>query len=66
MNGKSVYKSTLVNELNGNPFLSKDKLTRIRNSIYFNNADDYLSVASSTSTCLLGLGSHCGVHFSGR
>jgi hypothetical protein len=26
MSGKVVYKSTLVNELNGNPFLSKDRL----------------------------------------
>jgi hypothetical protein len=63
MSGKVVYKSTLVNELNGNPFLSKDRLTRIRNSIYFNNSEDYLSTATSNSTCLLGLGSDCGVFF---
>jgi hypothetical protein len=63
MSGKVVYKSTLVNELNGNPFLSKDRLTRIRNSIYFNNSEDYLSAATSNSTCLLGLGSDCGVFF---
>jgi hypothetical protein len=63
MSGKVVYKSTLVNELNGNPFLSKDRLTRIRNSIYFNNSEDYLSAAKSNSTCLLGLGSDCGVFF---
>jgi hypothetical protein len=63
MSDKVVYKSTLVNELNGNPFLSKDRLTRIRNSIYFNNSEDYLSAATSNSTCLLGLGSDCGVFF---
>jgi hypothetical protein len=63
MLGKVVYKSTLVNELNGNPFLSKDKLTRIHNSIYFNNSEDYLSAATSNSICLLGLGSDCGVFF---
>jgi hypothetical protein len=33
MSGKVVYKSILVNELNGNPFLSKDRLTHICNSI---------------------------------
>jgi hypothetical protein len=63
MSGKVVYKSTLVNELNGNPFLSKDRLTRIHNSIYFNNSEDYLSAATSNSTCLLGLGSDYGVFF---
>jgi hypothetical protein len=63
MSGKVVYKSTLVNELNGNPFLSKDRLTRIHNSIYFNNSEDYLSAAASNSTCLLGLGRDCGVFF---
>jgi hypothetical protein len=36
--GRAIYKSTLVGESNGNPFLSKDRLTRIKNSIYFNNA----------------------------
>jgi hypothetical protein len=59
MLGKVVYKSTLMNELNGNPFLSKDRLTRIRNSVYFNNSEDYLSAATSNSTYLLGLGSDC-------
>jgi hypothetical protein len=53
MLGKVVYKSTLVNELNRNPFLFKDRLTRICNSIYFNNCEDYLSAATSNSTCLL-------------
>jgi hypothetical protein len=52
-----------VSELNGNPYLSKDRLTRVRNSIYFNNAEDYLSAASSNSMMLLGLGSDCGVFF---
>jgi len=61
--GRAIYKSTLIGELNGNPFLSKDRLTRIKNSIYFNNAEDYLSAANSTSTALLGLGSDCGVLF---
>lgn len=60
---KVIYKSTLVSELNGNPFLSKDRLTRIKNSVYFNNAEDYLSASTSSSTCLVGLGTDCGVYF---
>lgn len=61
--GHCIYKSTLVSQLNGNPFLSKDRLTRVRNSIYFNNSDDYLNAASSSTSCLLGIGSDCGVFF---
>ena len=61
--GKAIYKSTLVADLNGNPFLSKDRLTRIKNSVYFNNAEDYLSAANSTTTSFLGLGTDCGVLF---
>ena len=61
--GRAIYKSTLVSELNGNPFLSKDRLTRIKNSVYFNNADEYLSAANSTTTCFMGLGNDCGVLF---
>lgn len=56
-NGQTIYKSTLVADLNGNPFLSKDHLTRIKNSVYFNNADDYLSAANLSTAALLGLGS---------
>lgn len=62
-NGKCIYKSTLVSELNGNPFLSKDQLTRVKNSIYFNNSEDYLSTTSSSATMLLGVGNNCGVFF---
>ena len=61
--GKKIFKSTLVSELNGNSFLSKDRLTQIRNSVYFNNAKDYLNVASLSSICLIGLGSDNGVYF---
>jgi hypothetical protein len=31
--------------------------------MYFNNSNAYLIVASFSSTCLLGLGSDCGVYF---
>ena len=64
--GHSIYKSTLVSQLNGNPLLSKDRLTRVRNSIYFNNNDDYLTATSSSTTMLLGLGSDVGVYFKQR
>jgi len=61
--GLSIYKSTLASQLNGNPYLSKDRLTRMKNSIYFNNFDDYLATSSSTSSMLLGLGFDVGVYF---
>jgi len=57
-----IFKFTFVSQLNSNPFLSKDRLTRIKNSIYFNTSDDYIN-ASSTETMLLGLGRDCGVYF---
>jgi hypothetical protein len=43
--------------------LSKDILTRVKNSIYFNNSNNYLSAATSEDTCLLGIESDCGVYF---
>ena len=39
-------------------FLSKNRLTHIKNSIYYNNSDDYVSVVEFTNTCKLGLGSN--------
>jgi hypothetical protein len=44
-------------------FLSKDRLTRVKNSLYFNNADVYLSAAQSSSTCFVGIGSDVGIFF---
>lgn len=61
--GHKIFKSTLVSQLNSNPFLSKDRLTRVKNSIYFNNSDDYISASSSTEAMLLGLGMDCGIYF---
>lgn len=61
--GHCIYKSTLISQMNGNPYVSKDRLTRMKNSIYFNNSDDYLAAASSTTSMLLGLGSDVGVYF---
>ena len=61
--GHNIYKSTLVSQLNVNHFLSKDRLTKVKNSIYFNNVDDYINASSSTEKNLLGLGMDCGVYF---
>ena len=35
LDGKDMFKSCLVSQLNGNPTLSKDMLTRVRNGVYF-------------------------------
>ena len=59
----SIYKSTLVSQLNGNVFLSKDRLARIKHSIQFNNHDNCLQSGSSSGSSLLCIGSDCGVHF---
>jgi hypothetical protein len=61
--GQKIYKSTLVSQLNSNPFLSKDRLARVKTSLYFNNSDAYLAAAESSSTCMLGIGCDCGVYF---
>ena len=51
--GHKIFKSTLVSQLNSNPFLSKDRLTRVKkNLIYFNNSDDYINASSSSETML--------------
>lgn len=61
--GNVIYKSTLVSQLNGNSFLSKDRLTRVQNSIYFNHSADYCRTVASTNICLLGLRNDCRVYF---
>lgn len=58
-----IFKSTLVSQLNVNPFLSKDRLTRVKSSLYFNNSESYLAAASSSSSCFVGVGSDVGVYF---
>jgi hypothetical protein len=59
----TIYKSTLISQLNCNPFFSKHRLTRIKNSIYHNNNDYYVSIAEITNTYMLGLWLDCVVHF---
>ena len=51
--GNSIYKSTLVSQLNGSSLLSKDTLTWVKSSIYFTNNNDYLTATLSSTTMLL-------------
>ena len=40
LDGKDMYKYCVVSQLNGNPTLSKDRLTKVRNGVYFRR-DEY-------------------------
>ncbi|KAL3676716.1 hypothetical protein R1sor_026664 [Riccia sorocarpa] len=60
--GHSIYKATLVSQLVGNPTLSKDRLTRIKQSIYFNGVK-YRPRADGVPVCILDIGSDCAVLF---
>ena len=55
-----IFKSTLVSQLNGNPSLSKDRLTRIKAGILYMKPK-LLSVGNHD--ILLKLGYDCGVCF---
>ena len=56
---KQVYKSTLVSDLNGNPTLSKDQLTRVRSASYFSLEEKVIDRGGSW----LGIGSDCAIFF---
>lgn len=60
--GHTIFKLTLFLQLNDNPFHSKGGLTKVTNSIYFNNSVDYLNATYSSNTCMFGLGGDCGVY----
>ncbi|KAL3691212.1 hypothetical protein R1sor_004863 [Riccia sorocarpa] len=60
--GHSIYKATLVSQLVGNPTLSKDMLTRIKQSIYFNGVKQKPR-ADGVPVCILDIGSDCTVLF---
>ncbi|KAL3695582.1 hypothetical protein R1sor_009658 [Riccia sorocarpa] len=60
--GHSIYKATLVSQLVGNPTLSKDRLTRIKQSIYFNGVKQRPRV-DGVLVCILDIGSDCAVLF---
>ncbi|KAL3692300.1 hypothetical protein R1sor_005951 [Riccia sorocarpa] len=60
--GHAIYKVTLVSQLVGNPTLSKDRLTRIKQSIYFNGIKQKPRV-DGVPVCILDIGSDCAVLF---
>ena len=51
LNGKDMYKSCLVSQLNGNLTLSKDRLTKVRNGVYFNR--DECNVPGFDPVCMM-------------
>lgn len=59
VDGKQICKSTLVSQLNGNPMLSKDRLTRVKSGIY-HVVDKNVRLQTGTS---LVVGSDCAVLF---
>ncbi|KAL3692696.1 hypothetical protein R1sor_006347 [Riccia sorocarpa] len=60
--GHSIYKATLVSQLLGNPTLSKDRLTRIKQSIYFNGVKPKPR-QEGVPVCIMDIGSDCDVLF---
>ena len=57
---KFLFKSTLVSQLNGNPTLSKDRLTRVRQGVYYAKEE---KECMETNENLFGIGSDCAVFF---
>ncbi|KAL2651208.1 hypothetical protein R1flu_019336 [Riccia fluitans] len=62
--GHEMYKASLVSLLVGNPTLSKDRLTRIKQSVYFNNVKPKPRV-DGVSVCIMDVGSDYAVLFDG-
>jgi hypothetical protein len=60
LDGKDMYKSCLVSQLNGNPTLSKDRLTKVRNGVYFRRDERAPKKGVSIG---FGIGSDCAVLF---
>jgi hypothetical protein len=60
---RHMYKSTLVSQLTSNPFQSKDRLTRVKQSLYFNSLVDKPVVREGVETMFMTIGSDCGVFF---
>src|SRR5450759_5169863 len=57
--GKKMYKTTLISQLNDNPHLSKDRLTRVKSSLYFNNLVDKPKVQDGSPTMFIHVGTEC-------
>ncbi|KAL2633400.1 hypothetical protein R1flu_004879 [Riccia fluitans] len=62
--GHEMYKASLVSLLVGNPTLSKDRLTRIKQSVYFNGVKPKPRV-DGVPVCIMDVGSDCVVLFDG-
>ncbi|KAL2632184.1 hypothetical protein R1flu_016870 [Riccia fluitans] len=62
--GHEMYKASLVSLLVGNPTLSKDRLTRIKQSVYFNNVKPKPRV-DGIPMYIMDVGSDCAVLFDG-
>ncbi|KAL2630889.1 hypothetical protein R1flu_015575 [Riccia fluitans] len=62
--GHEMYKASLVSLLVGNPTLSKDCLTRIKQSVYFNSVKPKPRV-DGVPVCIMDVGSDCAVLFYG-
>ncbi|KAL3678663.1 hypothetical protein R1sor_021619 [Riccia sorocarpa] len=60
--GHPVYKASLVSLLVGNPTLSKDRLSRIKQTIFFNGVKPKARVPG-VPVCILDVGSDCAVLF---
>ncbi|KAL2653470.1 hypothetical protein R1flu_021598 [Riccia fluitans] len=62
--GHQMYKPSLVNFLLGNPILSKDHLTCIKQSVYFNGMKPKQRV-DGVPVCIIDVGSDCAMLFDG-
>ena len=60
LDGKDMYKYCLVSKLNGNPTLLKDRLTKVRNGVYFNRDE---RTPKKGVVIGFGIGSDCVVLF---
>ena len=60
LDGKDMYKSCLVSQLNGNMTLSKDRLTKVRNGVYFRRDERAPKKGVAIG---FGIGSDCVVLF---
>ncbi|CAM6104175.1 unnamed protein product [Calypogeia fissa] len=61
--GVKMYKSTVVNQCNNTPGLSKDRLTRVKEGLYFNNLVDKPKLRADCPTMFIQVGTDCGVYF---
>ncbi|KAL2613671.1 hypothetical protein R1flu_025363 [Riccia fluitans] len=62
--GHQMYKASLVRLLVGNPTLAKDRLTRIKQSVYFNGVKPKPRV-DGVPVCIMDVGLDCAMLFDG-